>query len=449
MQVSVETTEGLQRRMTVRVPSERIDTEVDKRLRSLRGNARLDGFRPGKVPFKVIAKRYGGQVRSEVLGEIIQSTYTEALEQEKLRPAGPPQVDPKQVEAGQEFEYVATFEVMPQVEVKGVEGIQVERPKVDVVDADIDRVLNNLRKQRADFVEVERAAQAEDRVLIDFKGEIDGEDFAGNQGTDLPVQIGAGQMPPEFEEALKGLKTGDTKDIDYTFPEQFPEQSIAQKTAVFHVEVKKVEAPELPAADDAFAELLGVTEGGIEALRGKIRESLERERDQAVLARVKPQVMDGLAAANELELPQVLVDGEIEHLRKQAAERMRQYDKQGDLPEPPASMFEDDAKRRVTLGLLVNEIVRSNDIKLDQERVRRALGDIASQYEQPQEVIRYYSQNRKLLEGLEVAVMEDQVVDWLLERAKVEDKPMGLQDLMSPGDAAAQQGAEAKADNND
>lgn len=444
MQVSVETTQGLQRRMTVQVPSERVDKEVDNRLRSLANSVRLDGFRPGKVPFKVLRKRFGEQVRSEVLSEVLESTYSEALSQHQLRPAGAPQIDPKQLEAGKDIEYVATFEVMPEVEVKGVEDIEVERPQVEVTDADIDRVIENLRKQNATYSAVERAAQAEDRVTIDFKGEIDGEAFPGNEGTDVPVRIGSGQMPAEFEEALKGLKAGEKKDLEYTFPEQFPDKNIATKTAVFHVEVKSVEEPQLPEVDAAFAEKLGI-EGGVDELRAKIRESLERERDQAVRARVKPQIMNKLAEANEVELPQVLVDGEIEYLRKQTQERMREFGSQEE-PDVPADTFEAEARRRVTLGLLVNEIVRRNEIKLDQARVLQTLQGIASQYQQPQEVIRYYTQNRALMESIEIAVMEDQVVDWLLERAKVTDKPMSFQELMGMGEAEAAEGAAEGAD---
>ncbi|RFA30477.1 trigger factor [Alkalilimnicola ehrlichii] len=436
MQVSVETTQGLQRRMTVQVPSERVDKEVESRLRSLSGRVRLDGFRPGKVPLKVVKKRYGEQVRGEVLGELIQSTYGEAVTQQSLRPAGAPEIDPKQIDAGQDIEYVATFEVMPEVEVKGLETIEVERPQVEVGEEDVDRIVENLRKQRANFVEVERAAQAEDRVVIDFKGEIDGKEFAGNEGSDVPVQIGSGQMPKEFEEGLEGLKAGDKKDIDYSFPENFPDKDIAEKTATFHVEVKKVEEPQLPAVDDAFAEQFGITDGGVEKLRENIRESLERERDQAVQAKVKPQVLDGLAEANEVELPQVLVDGEISHLREQAKERAKQFGQEQEDDDLPASMFEEEAKRRVKLGLLVNEIVRANEIKLDQDRVRKVLEGMAAQYEQPQEVIRYYMQNRKMMESIEIAVMEDQVVDWLLERAKVTDKPTGFQELMGVADNA-------------
>jgi trigger factor len=441
MQVSVESTQGLQRRMTVQVPAERIDKEVESRLRSLSGRVRLDGFRPGKVPFKVLQKRFGDQVRSEVLGEVLQSTYSEAVSKEKLRPAGVPQIEPKQMDAGQDLQYVATFEVLPEFEVTDVEGMALERPTAEVTDADVDEVLENLRKQQAEYKPVERAAGEGDRVIVDFVGEIDDKPFPGNEGEDVPVTIGSGQMPPEFEEALQGLKPGDKKDIEYTFPAQFPDKEIAEKTAVFHTTVKTVEAPELPEVDDAFAEKVGVKEGGATALRGRIRENLERQRDQAVRAQLKRQVMDKLVEANQIDLPQVLIDGEIDHLRNQMKARMQQAGVQ-DEPDLPASMFEDEARRRVALGLLINEIIRKNNIKLDQARLRQMLEEIASGYDQPQQVLQYYAQNRKLMEGVEVAVLEDQVVDWVVERANINDKQTTFKNLMRGEAADAKEGQE-------
>jgi len=431
MQVSVETTEGLKRRMKVQVPSERVEREVESRLRDLRGRVRLDGFRPGKVPLKVVQKRYGPQVRGEVLDEVVRSTYAEALEQESLRPAGAPQIEPLQTEAGQDLEYQAEFEVMPSIEVQGVEDIAIERPAVDTGDADIDRILERLRKQHAEFTEVERPAADGDRVTIDFEGTVDGEPFDGNQGEDVPVPLGEGQMPEAFEAELVGLAAGDEKTVAYTFPDAFPDEKIAGREAQFAVKVKKVEAAELPPADDAFAERLGI-EGGLEQLRERIRESLERERDQAVRARVKNQVMEGLLERNPIDLPQSLVDSEIEQLREQTRERMRQAG-QDDDAELPAGRFEEEARRRVALGLLVNELVRANGIELDRERVQEALQRVAAGYEQPEQIMQYYLQNQELMQSLQLQVMEDQVVDWVVERAQVTDKPMSLDALTGRG----------------
>lgn len=429
MQVSVETTEGLGRRIRVQVPSERVDSEVESRLKDLRGRVRMNGFRPGKVPLKVVQQRYGEQVRGEVLNEVVQSTYSEALEQEGLRPAAAPEIEPVQTDAGKDLEYQASFEVLPSVEIQGVEEIPVERPAADIGDADIDALIERLRHQQADYSEADRPAAEGDRVTIDFHGTVDGEAFEGNAGEDVPVQLGSGQMPSEFEAELVGVNAGDEMRIEYTFPEQFPDETIAGKTATFEVRVKTVEAPDLPEVDDEFAKALGM-ENGLEELRERVRENLERERDQAVRARVKEQVMDGLLERNPIDLPQALIDREIEQLREQTKQRMQQYGAEGEEPDLPASQFEDEARRRVALGLLVNEVVRANEIELDRSRLQQALQDIASSYGQPDQVIQAYMQNQQLMESLQVQVMEDQVVDWIAERAQITDKPMSLDVLL-------------------
>lgn len=423
MQVTVETTEGLGRRMQVQVPAERIEKEVESRLNDMKSKVRLHGFRPGKVPMKVVRQRYGEQVRSEVLSEVLEATYAEAVQQENLQPAGSPSIEELNAPSGEDLSYTATFEVMPQVQVKGVDEIQVSRPEVEVGDADVDQVLERLRRQHATFEAVERAARHGDRVVVDFHGTVDGEEFAGNQGEDTPVEIGSGRMPPEFEDGLVGISAGEQRTVDYTFPEHFPDASIAGRQAEFQVSAKQVEEPRLPAADDEFARQLGIEEGGLEALRGRIRESLERDRDQAIRRRLKEQIMEGLYRRNSLELPKALLDGEIAHLREQG----------GDAEQAPAGQLEEQARRRVTLGLVVNEIVRENEIKLDQERLQRNLAEIASGYERPREVIQHYTQDQRLMEGLQVAVLEDQVVDWAMQRVQVTGQPMSLQELMVGG----------------
>lgn len=420
MQVSVETAEGLKRRLKVQVPSSRVEEAVQNRLRDMRGKVKLQGFRPGKVPFKVVEKRYGPQVRGEVLDEVVRSTYAEALEENALRPAGAPEIQPLNLEAGQDLEYEASFEIIPTIEIQGIESIELTRPAVDIADEDIDRILQRLLRQHADYSEVDRAAAEGDRITIDFEGKVDGEDFAGNTGEDVPVPLGEGQMPGPFEEQLIGLKAGDEKTLDYEFPEAFPDEQIAGKTAQFVVKVKQVEAPELPEADDAFAEKLGM-EGGIEAVRNRIAESLERERDQAVRTRLKGQVMDALLEKHDIELPQTLVDQEIEQIRQQSAAT--------DDDSLQSDHYEKEARRRVTLGLVVNEIVRSNQIQLDAERLQQALRRVASGYEQPEQVMQYYVQNQELMQSLQMQVMEDQVVDWVVEQAQVSDETMSLDAL--------------------
>jgi len=430
MQVSVESGDGLERTLKVQVPSEQVDSKVDEKLREMRGEVRLQGFRPGKVPMKVVQKRYGPQVRSEVLDEVVRATYSEALEQESLRPAGTPDIQPLTVEPGKDLEYEARFEVIPDIEVGGVESIELERPAVDIEAADVDRILERLRRQHAEYHAVERGAETGDRVTIDFHGKVDGEDFEGNNGTDVEINLGDGQMPGPFEEALAGMQAGDNKTVHYTFPDGFPDTTIAGREAEFAVTMKKVEAPELPEADEAFAETLGI-EGGIEALRSRIAESLERERDQAVRSRIKNQVMNALVERHEMTLPRTLVDREVEQVREQTLEQMRQAGAAGDDPDLPADRFEEEAQRRVKLGLLVNEVVRANNIEIDPERMQSALQQIASGYEQPQQVMQHYLQNQEAMQSLQLQVMEDQVVDWVLERASVVEKPMSLDALTS------------------
>lgn len=426
MQVSVETAEGLKRRLKVQVPSSRVEEAVQNRLRDMRGKVKLQGFRPGKVPFKVVEKRYGPQVRGEVLDEVVRSTYAEALEENALRPAGAPEIQPLNVEAGQDLEYEASFEIIPAIEIQGIESIELKRPAVDIADTDIDRIMQRLRRQHAEYSVVDRAAAEGDQITIDFDGKVDGEDFAGNTGEDVPVPLGEGQMPGPFEEQLIGLKAGDEKTLDYEFPEAFPDEQIAGKTAQFAVKVKQVEAAELPEPDDAFAEKLGM-EGGIEAVRNRIAESLERERDQAVRARLKGQVMEALLEKHEIELPQTLVDQEIEQLRQQAP---------SDAADAlPSDSVEKEARRRVTLGLVVNEIVRSNQIQLDGERLQQALRRVAAGYEQPEQVMQYYVKNPELMQTLQMQVMEDQVVDWVVEKAQVADQAMSLEALTSGANA--------------
>ncbi len=435
MQVSVETTEGLGRRMRVQVPAERVDQEVERRLKDMSSRVKMDGFRPGKVPMKIVRKQYGARVREEVLNEVVQQTYSEALEQEALRPAGSPHIEPKRTEEGQDLEFEATFDLLPEIEVQGVEQIRVERPDVAITDADVDSVLERLRKQHADYEPVDRAAQEEDRVVIDFHGTIDGEAFSGNAAEDAPVVLGTGQLPEAFENALRGAQAGQELTVEHAFPEQ-ADSDLAGKTAVFQVTVKEVAAPQVPELDEGFAAQLGIQEGGVEALREAVRSNMESERDQAVRQRLKRQVLDQLADLNEIELPSSLVDGEVQALREQAGGQQG-----GELPEAERSAYEEAARRRVKLGLLVNELVRSQGIELDRERMMQQLREMAANSGQdPSEALQQLAQDRETMQSLEASVIEEQVVDWLLEQAQTEDKPMSFDELMN---SDAQSGASA------
>lgn len=450
MQVSVETLQGLERRLRFQVSNERVDSEVKTRLTSLKSQMRLDGFRPGKVPFKVVEKRYGAEVRDEVVTELLRATYVEAMEQEGLRPAGAPDIQPLPTEKGEDLEYTATVEVLPEIEVNGLDELELERPAVEIADTDLDKVIEQLRRQKVDYAEVERASAEDDRVIIDFTGQVDGGGFRGDTGKDVGVRIGSGQMPQEFEQAMKELRAGDVKAVEYTFPERFPDQRVAGKTAIFHVTVKRVEEPRLPALDDELAKLLGIEEGGLEQVRKQVRESLEYERDRAVRTRLKQQVLDKLLASNDaLELPQSLVDAELKVLRERALRRMQQLGNDEQEPEVPDSVFEQGARRRVTLHLLINEIVRNNKLRLDEKRLQEALHELASNHDRPQELLQYYMEHRQMMESLELAVIEDQTVDWILERAKILDQAMSFDALMGIKGESEDQGGESEGEGNE
>jgi trigger factor len=429
MMVSVETTGGLERRMTVQVPADRIESEVDSRLVSVGKNAKIKGFRPGKIPMSVIRQRYGAQIFQEVLGEVMQSTYVEAISKEELRPAGGPRIEPGPIEQGKALEYTATFEVYPDVELKGHEGIAVTRPVAEIADVDIDRMMDNLRRQRAEWEEVDRAAEDSDRVTVDFSGAIDGEAFPGGGGESVPVTLGEGQMLPDFEKGLAGISAGEERDIKVTFPTDYGAEDLAGKTADFHLKAHKVEAQRLPELDDKFAMGFGIAEGGLAKLREEVAENMRREMAQAVRGKLREQLLEGLVEANDLELPGVLVKDEIRSMQENAIRRMG-----GEVTEhtelPPSEPLEEPARRRVKLGLLVAEVIRGGGIEVDGQKVRERVMELAMGTPNPEETLKFYTSNRQVMERVEMDVLEEQVVDWLLERAKVTDESVSFHDIM-------------------
>lgn len=441
MQVSVETTSGLERRMTVGIPAERIENEVNKRLQQTASRARVDGFRPGKVPMSVIRKRFGGSARQEVIGEVIQSSFYEAVMQEKLNPAGAPSVEPKQLDEGKDFEYIATFEVYPEVQLADFSGIAVERIDAEVTDADVEKMLEILRKQNTSYQNVERAAQNEDQLTVDFTGRIDGEAFQGGTASNSQIVLGSGRMIPGFEEGLVGAKAGESRTLNVTFPEDYQNLELAGKAAEFEVMVHAVAEPTLPELNDEFFARFGVEEGGMEGFRAEVRKNMERELRQAIKSKTKTQVMDGLLATNEVEVPRALISSEIDRLRQQA---VQQFGGANIKPEQlPAELFEEQAKRRVSLGLIVAEVVKQNDIKPDNDRVRAMVEDLASAYQEPQQVINWYYQNEQQLAEIQSVVLEEQVVDTVLQKAKVTDKQVAYEDAVKPAQPAGAQGGEA------
>ncbi|WP_116811093.1 trigger factor [Steroidobacter cummioxidans] len=429
MQVSVESTGALERRMEVQVPAERVEKAVDERLQRMSRTVRLKGFRPGKVPVKVVRQQFGQQVRQEVLGDVMQSTFNEAVVQEKLTPAGGPRIEPINLEQGADLKYRAIFEVLPQIEIKGVESLNVERPAATVSTADVDAMIQNLREQRPSYAEVERAAQDTDRVTIDFEGTIDGTPFEGGKAESFPVDLGAGRMLADFEAGLRGAKAGDKKDIELTFPANYA-ANLAGKQAKFAVTVHKVEERQLPELNDEFAKIYGVEEGGIERLRSEVQENMERELGEAIKARVKKQILDGLLDSNPIELPKSMVDAQVRELQLDAARRMGARDAS---QIPPPDGFQDPARRRVALSLLIGEIIRNANIQVDQAQVQTRFEELAAQYPDQGQALQQYRSNPQFRRQMEAAVLEDQVIDWLTQRAQVADKPSTFKEIMNFG----------------
>lgn len=433
MQVSVENTGQLERRMTIKVPAERVDSEIDTRLKQLAKRAKLPGFRPGKIPPKVVKQQFGSQVQQEVLEELLRSSYAEALTQEKLSPAGGPTIDPVRMEPGEGLEYTATFEVYPEVELKGLDAIEVKRPKAEVADSDIETMLDNLRRQRATHSPVERAAAKGDRVTVDFEGSIKGKPFEGNQGEDVSVVLGEGRMLADFEAALEGLTAGDEHAFELKFPKDYPAEEVAGKKAKFEVKVKEVAEQQLPELDAEFVKQLGLASGDVDELRAEIRRNMEKELGEALQRRTKEQVMEGLVAANPIELPTALVSEEIERLRHDALHRMGLGHGEDDknAPDLPDELFEEQARKRVSLGLLLGEVIRSQELQPEEARLQETLNGMVGGYQQPEEALRAYRQNPQVMRQLEALVLENQAVDWLLEQAKVSDEPMTFEEVMN------------------
>ncbi len=432
MQVSVESTSALERRMSITVPAERIETQVNKRLQQTAQKAKIPGFRPGKVPMSVIRQRFEADARQEAVGDVIQSSFYEAVAEQKLAPAGQPSVEPKVLEKGKDLEFVATFEVFPEIKVSGLEGIAIERQQAEVADSDVDNMLDILRKQNTRFEAVDRAAEKDDQLNIDFVGKIDGEAFAGGSATGTQLVLGSGRMIPGFEDALIGAKAGEERVINPTFPEDYQNLDLAGKTAEFTVKVNSVSAPQLPELNDEFFALFGIKEGGLEGFRAEVRKNMERELRQAIKSKIKNQVMEGLLAANPVEVPKALIASEVNNLRVQAVQQFGGNIKPDQLP---AELFEEQAKRRVSLGLIVAEVVKQFELKPDDVRVRELIQEMASAYQEPEQVVAWYYKNDQQLNEVRSVVLEEQVVDTVLQKANVTDKSVSYEEAVKPAEA--------------
>jgi trigger factor len=425
MQISVEAGEGLERKVTIQVPAETVELEVNNRLNSLKNTVRIDGFRPGKVPLKVIKQKYSGTILQEVAGELMQSTFREALTQENLNPAGDPQIQAEDLVLGQVMEYTATFEVYPEIALAPVADLSLEKIDASVEDADVDNMIDVLRKQKMDWAEVDRVSANEDRITIDFVGSVDGEKFDGGTANDMPMVLGAGQMIPGFEKNLTGLKASEETSFKVSFPEDYAAKDLAGKEAEFAVTIKKVEEPKLPEINEDFAKAFGVESGDVEQLKSEISANMKRELSKRLRTLLKEKVMDALISANPIDVPSATVVQEAETLKKQT-------EVQAPGSGRTLDSFMDDAKRRVQLGMVLAEVAKISALNVNADMVKARIEEMAKDYDDADEFMRYYMSNQELLRGVETLVMEDAVVDWVAEQATVTASNSSFDEVMNP-----------------
>ena len=432
MQVTVETTQGLERRMRVEIPEDRIRIEVDKRLGNLARNVRIPGFRPGKVPIKVVARRYGRQMRAEVIGEIVQESFTDALGQEQLRPAATARIEPLESDADTGVRYTATFDVFPDISLPSFDSIEILRPVAAVADDDVDRMLETLRIQHRTWKTVERAATPDDRVVVDFEGFMDGEPLAGSSATEMPVHLDARRMVEGFEDALVGARAGEDRTLDLAFSQSHPGH-LAGKPVTFHVKVHRVEEPELPDLDAAFAERLGAGEGGVDALRNEVRASMERELSEALGGALKQRVLEALLASTRVELPESKVREEMERVTASRREELKRSGLDPERVELERAALEELVRRRIAVNLLLAEIIEEEAIEIDSTRVHAHVEAIASTFQDPAKAANWYYADRKRLSEIESHVLEEQAVEWILAHARIVDERSSFDRIMNRG----------------
>lgn len=429
MQVSVEKAKGLERKIKVQLPSEQFESACSERLRSIAKTAKLDGFRPGKVPQSVIQKKYGETVQHEVLSDMIKNSYGKAIDQEKLKPAGLPQIDSQPPLAGQDVEYTATFEVFPEFKLIDFGKIKITKPLVSGAEKDIDDALIRIREQRADWVEVERKAKKGDQVKIDFKGTINGEAFAGGEGEDITLELGSGRMIEGFESQLEGIKAGEDRDLKVKFPKDYQAEELRNKKAVFSTHCRSVLEQKLPQIDEEFIKACGVDDGNLDSLRQRIKEHIDIEIEHSSRSYLREQALNGLTAQHKIDLPNVMVDEEIDSLRQQAAQRAGLKDV--DLSKLPRDGFEDQARRRVHLALVLGKIAQEKEVKPDQERVKTLLQQAVAQYPNAEQMIEYYQSNTEAMRHFQSMAVEEQIVDLIIDSSKKAEKKMSFDDLIN------------------
>lgn len=433
MAVTVETLEKLERKITLSLPATAIETEVQSRLKRLARTVKMDGFRPGKVPLSVVAQRYGYSVQYEVLNDKVAEAFSVAANEANLRVAGQPRISEKEGAPEGELTFDAVFEVFPEVKLGDLSDVTIEKLTTEVDDGAIDKTVDILRKQRRTFAQrpQDAAAQDSDRVTVDFEGKLDGEPFQGGKAEDFQFLVGEGQMLKEFEDAVRGMKAGESKTFPLAFPEDYHGKDVAGKTADFLVTVKKIEAAHLPEVNEAMAKSLGIADGSIDGLRADIKANLEREVKFRLLARNKQAVMDALLSKAELDLPKASVESEVERLREGAVADLKQRGiKDADKIEIPADVFLPQAERRVRLGLVVAELVRANELQAKPEQLKAHIDDLAASYEKPEDVVRWYFGDRQRLAQVEAVVIENNVSDFVLGQAKVTEKAIAFDELM-------------------
>ena len=428
MQVTLESTGALERKMRVELPVERIEKEVDSRLRSLGKTAKIKGFRPGKIPAKVVKQRYGKQVRQEVLAELLQRSYSDAVVQENLNPAGAPQIEQEEGDDGKSFAYTATLEVMPEVALKDLDKISVHQPDVAIGEKDLDDMIDKLRQQKATWAEVDRASEDGDRVVCDFSGELKGEAIDGGKGTNVPVILGQGQMLPDFEKGLTGVKAGDETSFKVKFPKDYHAEDLQGQKVEFAVVVHTVEETALPPVDDALAEMFNVEEGGLEQFKQDVRDNMGREAEEKVKTDVREQVMSALIEANPIDIPQTMKHKEMHSMQHDAMQRLGIEDHD---QAPPLENFEETAEKRVRLGLLIRQLITDQGLSVDQAQVRAHLEEMCSGYENPDEMVEMYMNNPKLLQQVEPTVIEQVAIDWLIANGTSKLKQVSFTDYMN------------------
>ena len=422
MQTSVEKISAIGRKLSVVVPAEQIESAIQGRLKQLSKQVKVQGFRPGKVPMKIVEQQYRGTATNDVLGDLIQSSLHEALQKEDVTPAAQPDVVPEAMKKGEDFTYVANFDVYPEFAKKDLKGVKVTKPESEVVDADVEKVIENMRKQQITWTEVKRKAKKGDRIIIDFAGSVDGEPFDGGASEDYPVVIGEGQMLPDFETGVTGMKAGESKDIEVNFPEDYHE-NLAGKTATFKIDAKSVSKSVLPEIDEEFVKSFGIESGEVEEMQAEVRKNLETNLESMLTSTLRQNTFDALLQQNDVELPKKMVVEEVERIMEEEKNKMLQQGLDAkmleNLPDPEFEVLRPQAEKRVELGLLMMEIIRENDIKPDDKRVKARVETMAAAYQDPAEFVEYYMNNQQALAQVQSIVLEEQVVDYLVENADV------------------------------